>query len=205
MNNAEMKIEQLEAHLSAGEIQQALEIIGSPVTVGDYRPGYSFWSGSQANHTFAKSMVYTVLGSKNPDKAMIDAAINRFVDSRENEGGAHGYWVHSLSHLTEKFWKLGLKDWIKRLNDIAFTGANEFADNNCCNRLMNDFLYNAPWDAIPAEYGLTEESLHWTTVTGRYDGDTTTPESGAQLLERVWHFPYASKEAWQADGGIEAD
>jgi len=196
-NNAKTKIEQLEQHINAGEIQQALAVINSKADPADYTD-YSFQSTTEMNHEFAKDVFRAVLiKGTSPNMELVDAALIRFAESRENKGGSHGYWVHSLSHLMSKLWELGLKDQIKRLNEIAFIGANEFSDNNCCNRLVGDFLYSAPWDANPAEYGLTEENLRWTLVPAKYSGDDTTPEKGQKMLDKVKQYPFASKEEWE--------
>ncbi len=191
------KTETLELHINAGETKQALAVINSNADPADYT-NYTFPSTARMNHQFAKDVFSAVLKGTPPNVELVDAALERFAESRENEGGGHGYWVHSLSHLSSKLWELGLKDQIKRLNEIAFIGANEFSDNNCCNRLVGDFLYRAPWDANPAEYGLTEENLRWTLVPAKYSGDNTTPEKGQKMLDQLKPYPYSSKEEWEA-------
>lgn len=192
------KTERLKQHISAGETQQALAIINSNANPADY-PGYSFSSPAQLDHQFAKDVFSTVLKGTSPNTELVDAALVRFAKTRES--GRHGYWVHSLSHLTTRLWELGLKDQIKRLNEIAFIGANEFGDNNCCNRLVRDFLYRAPWDANPAEYGLTKENLRWALVPSKYSGDNTEPEDGKKMLEQLARYPFASKEEWKTVTG----
>lgn len=183
MNDKDYRtIDQLRQHITAGEIQQALEIIAS--------------SGANKGYLFSNSIVHAALDNPELNNELIDAAINHFISIRENKGVAHGHWVHSLSDFTPELWKKGLKSWIKRLNEISFIGANELGDNNCCNRLVKDFLRSAAWDTNPSEYGLTEENLQWMLIPSTFGGDTTNPKDGQQMLDKVKRYPFASKEEW---------
>ena len=137
--------------IRAGQLKQAIAFIN---TANGYDEG--------------ETMVSIVLHTEACPQEVIEAALERFVATRENRYERHGYWVHSLSHFTEQLWKRGLKDWIKRLNTIAFTGANELDDTNCSDRLLGDFERFAPWDAVPAEYGYSEKNLRWAGDGGEY-------------------------------------
>lgn len=92
---------------------------------------------------------------------LLNDALQGFLNSHENRYKQHGYWVHSLSHFTNKLWKRRMDAWIKKLNEIAFTGANELGNSACCDRLVDDFVGNAKWDDDPADFGLTIGNLSW--------------------------------------------
>ena len=114
----------------------------------------------------AENAVSVALGIERCPQNVIDAALECFVSTRENRTGrgGHGSWVHSLSHFTSNLWGKGFNAWIKRLNEIAFTGANELGETGCCDRLVRNFSVHAKWDSIPAEYGYTQENLAWANV-----------------------------------------
>jgi len=100
---------------------------------------------------------------KKPDAApeIIEAALEGFLATRENRFKEHGYWVHALSHVTGELWERRMVGWIRRLNEVAFEGAIELGDANCCDRLVNDFVEYAKWDDDPVDFGLTAENLAW--------------------------------------------
>ena len=139
----------------------------------------------------------------------LDQALQTFMDSRENRYRQHGYWVHSLSHFTDKLWELGSLDWIKRFNEVAFTGANELGDPSCSDRLVTDFAKNAPFDFDPAEFHLTTENLRWMKWDeyneyekarldhGRFESDNALQQF--KLVRRL-RDPKASFVAWSNEG-----
>jgi len=128
------------------------------VQSGRIQPAIAFVSSTGSYHT-SESMVSVALGIEKCPQEVIDAALEGFVQTRHSVN--HGSWVHSLSHFTSKLWVLGLKTWIKRLNDITFAGDNELGASNCSDRLLGDFSKHASWDTVPLEYGYTEENLRW--------------------------------------------
>lgn len=120
----------------------------------------------------------------NPLPEQLDKALEVFVGTKpktagsRNYGGGHGGWVHSLSHFTEDLWKLGRLDWVKRLNEIAFNGANELGDSNCCERLVSDFTNYATFDLDPAEFHLTPDDLRWMNWNEYHEYDKARIEHG---------------------------
>lgn len=125
---------------------------------------------------------------------VLDAALEGFLGTRQHSNPAHGYWVHSLSHFTEQLWRLRLMEWLKRLHEAAFLGANQLGDINCSNRLVVDYEAYARWDDDPAALGYTTEGLAWTaTVNTKYI---------AGALGRIRACPFADEAAylqWKAD------
>lgn len=159
------KIDTLKQYINAGEVQQALAVINSDVDPADYT-GYSFQTSKGMQALFVKDVLVTVLKEETSTEEMLNAALERFVGTRLNAKNdyyncGHSYWTHDLSHFMSRIYKRGLKGWIKRLNEVAFAGANELNDSPCCERLVEDFARSAPWDAVPAEYGFTDENLRW--------------------------------------------
>ena len=157
----------LKPHIQAGRTQQAIEFVNLAT---DYHEG--------------ENMAAVALNEGNCPQEVIDAALERFITTRTNRPTQHGYWVHSLSHFTKNLWSLGLKSWIKRLNEIAFTGANELKDTSCSDRLVGDFAKHASWNSLPAEYGYTEENLRW-ACTGK--------ECNPYNLARIKASPFQSE------------
>tara|TARA_Y100000310_G_C20691745_1_gene822734 strand:- start:642 stop:1397 length:756 start_codon:yes stop_codon:yes gene_type:complete len=111
------------------------------------------------DHGEGESFVFAVLTSDDPEQNLIDTVLEAFLKTRRDYRPQHGIWVHSLSHFTEKLWKLRQIGWIKNFNEISFRGANELGDNNCSNRLVEDFGKYAQWDDDPAEFHITSENL----------------------------------------------
>jgi hypothetical protein len=136
--------ETLNAHLAAGEFDAVQQMIQS---VTDYHEGEAY--------------VAAILAAETAPQTLVDAGLEMFVSTRENRYEKHGYWVHSLSHFTELIWKRRLTGWIQRLNLIAFTGAVELDDDNCSDRLVNDFGKYAGWNDNPADFHLTPELIGW--------------------------------------------
>ena len=112
------------------------------------------------NYHQAEENVVKVLKS-NHTPVQLDEALEQFLNTRTNRYEQHGYWVHSLSHFMDKLYELGRLDWVKRLNEVAFRGANELGDSNCSDRLIGDFVEHGAFDLDPAEFHLTTESLRW--------------------------------------------
>lgn len=156
-----------------------------------------------ADYNKGEAMVYAVLADKGCPQNVLDATLEGFITTDLKYRGAHGYWVHSLSHFTGKLWVRGLKTWVTRLNGVAFAGANKLGDSNCCNRLLGDFMNCAPWDAIPEEYGYTEENLRWAKVEPQCEGDVfRSPEEGEAAVKALKLFPFPSKEEWKKCGTV---
>jgi len=153
------------------------------VQSGRIQPAITFVSSTESYDT-SESMVSVALGIENCPKEVIDAALESFVKTRRNDN--HGGWVHSLSHFSSKLWKLGLKVWVKRFNDITFTGDNELGASNCSRRLLGNFSQHALWDTVPAEYGYTEENLRWAD-------SCTSDEYMAYDLGRIKASPFKSE------------
>lgn len=118
---------------------------------------------------------------------LVEVALKKFMGTHEacNMTPYHGYWVHSLSHFTDKLWERRMTDWIKRFNEVAFSGANELGDDNCSDRLVGDFGQHAQWDDDPAAFHLTPENLVW--MDWKYFGDTKA---------RIEASPFPSEEAF---------
>jgi len=138
--------------------------------VDDYREGEEF--------------VFVVLRAEKSAPELVDAVLERFLSMRQNRYRQHGYWVHSLSHFTKHIWERKMFDWIKRFNEVAFKGANELGDSNCCERLVCDFTKYAPFDFNPADFHLTMANLPWMKWDKYY------------LLEkaRIEHGPFESAD-----------
>jgi len=98
---------------------------------------------------------------ENVPQEIIEAALEGFLESRVNRYELHGYWVHSLSHFTDKLWKRGMRSWIKRFNETAFRGVYETGDTNCSDRLVGDFGRYASWDDDSTDFHLTDKILRW--------------------------------------------
>lgn len=166
------KEEKISNLLEAGDEKAVLEIINK---VSDYREG--------------ESVVVAVLKYENASKEVVDAALQRFLDSRDNCSPEHGCWVHSLSHFTQKLWKRRMMDWIRKLNEAAFCGANELGDINCSDRLLSDFSDYANWDDDPADVGITPQSIQWNDW-----------KYGKEVKALIEAAPFESEEAflmWQ--------
>lgn len=136
--------ETMKAYIATGNFE-AVEMMIQGVT--DYHLGEAY--------------AIAILKAENAPQALIDAGLERFVNTRKNRRDDHGNWVHSLSHFTELIWKRGRKDWIKRLNLIAFTGAVELNDTSCSDRLVDDFGKYSEWNDNPVDFHITPEFTGW--------------------------------------------
>lgn len=128
--------DELKELIKSGQSEKALELAKSPV---DYQESEDF--------------VFAVLKAEVVNDELLDAALEAFLNTRENWDPKHGYWVHSLSHFTKDLWKLRKLAWIKRLSEVSFKGANELGDTNCSGRLVYDFDEHALWSDHPVEVG----------------------------------------------------
>ncbi len=157
MNNT--IIDTLKQALSEGKSEAALAILNnSNVTAQDF-PSYRFNSQKRLETHFAKQALSEIFMTGKPMVELVKVATDKFIGSRVDAD--HGSWVHDLSHITDGFWKRGLKSQIARLNTVAFEGAYRLGDTSCSDRLVSDFARSATWDAVPAEYGFNEENLRW--------------------------------------------
>jgi hypothetical protein len=136
------------------------------------------------NYHDGERLVYDTMNSE-PSQERLDKVLQQFVETRENRWLAHGNWVHSLSHFTEWLWQKSQWDWIKRLNEIAFRGAIELGDSNCCNRLVDDFVQYAPFDLNPADFYLAMDNLQWMKWDDPYN---------LYAKQRIEHGPFASED-----------
>lgn len=111
----------------------------------------------------AEHLVFDILGIEPMNKALIDRALQKFMDSHDDcEGNPeHGYWVHSLSHFTDNLWHLRLTDWLKKFYKVAFDGAIKFRDSNCSSRLVGSFEAYALWSDDPADFHLVLKNMAW--------------------------------------------
>ena len=115
---------------------------------------------------------------------MIDAVLEGFASTRPTWGSGHGSWVHSLSHFTGKLWELEQIEWFKNLSKIAFDGALELHNFNCCERLIGDFFRNTEWDADPKDFYITSALI------------TSCEYVGEKHLEQFKLAPFASENAF---------
>lgn len=146
--------------------------------------------GNPPNYHAGEAYAYAVFRSELASAEMIEAALKGFVKSRKNWHGEHGYWVHSLSHFSGHLWNRRMVGWIRKLNEIAFGGANELGDSSCSDRLVHDFPKYARFDDDPADFGLSEELLAW-APKGQYP---------LEIPERIKLAPFASEAdliSWQ--------
>lgn len=179
-------IDALKQAISEGKSEAALEILNGKVTAQDF-PGHRFNSQKRLETHFAKQALQEILMTGKPMLELVKVATEKFIGSRVDSD--HGSWVHDLSHITEGFWRRGLKAEIARLNTVAFEGAYRLGDTSCSDRLVHDFACFAPWDAVPAEYGLTEENLRWVEkLRADYRKDVDKD------LEFVRQFPFESED-----------
>lgn len=109
----------------------------------------------------SEQQVFEILAHEKSTPELVEAVLEAFMNTRTNSKPLHGYWVHSLSHFTDKLWERRLTDWIKRFNEVAFKGATEIPDDNCSDRLVYDFGSFSQWNDDPSEFGLTPENLAW--------------------------------------------
>jgi hypothetical protein len=169
---------EVERVIQSGDLTGASAIINS---VRDYSEG--------------EEVIFGTLNGNAPVE-FIEAALKKFIATRQNRRGEHGYWVHSLSHFIDKLWVRGMANWIGTLNEIAFRGANELGDTNCSDRLVYSFAVRSPWDADPADYGITPESTKWYTaneyniyaIARLAEGKFTTEEGYLRWLIRHKEF-----------------
>lgn len=136
------RLEQLKSLIQSGQIDRAIEMVQD---VKDHRDSELF--------------VFTVLNEENSTPELVEATLEAFLGTRKNRSPEHGYWVHSLSHLTKTLWKRRMDSWIKKLYEVALKGANELQNYNCCDRLAIDFAYYSEFDDDPADFALTPENL----------------------------------------------
>jgi len=147
------------------------------------------------NYDYGESMVFTIMRCEDSPQDLIDTVLDVFLGIRQNYPRAHGSWVHSLSHFTEYLWQKGQFDWIKKFNDVAFKGALELKNSNCCDRLIIDFGRYAEWYQDPAEFHLTMDNLVWMDL-GYY----------GEVKSRIKNSPFETEEAfkiWQCQGKLE--
>ncbi len=136
--------DQLKGLIQTGQIDRAIDMVRNTT---NYHEGEGF--------------VFTVLYEEKSEPELVEAALEAFLKCRENCYGQHGYWVHSLSHFTELLWERRMDKWIKKFNEVAFTGANELGDSRCSLRLVVNFSRFAKFNDDPADFGITNESLRW--------------------------------------------
>lgn len=105
-----------------------------------------------------EDFVFTVLGEDKSTPKLVEEVLEAFRNTRD---GRHGAWVHGLSHITEILWERRIDGWIKKFNEVAFKGAVELDDSNCCDRLVADFAKYSKWNDDPADFALTPENLVW--------------------------------------------
>jgi hypothetical protein len=176
------------------------------VQSGQIQPAIAFVSSTASYHT-SENMVSVALGIEKCPQEVIDAALEGFIKTRQD--GNHGSWVHSLSHFTSKLWVLGLKTWIKRLNDITFAGDNKLGASNCSDRLLGDFSQHASWDTVPAEYGYTEENLRWADPSnermsydlGRIKASPFKSEAESIRFDLGWPSRFTTSAEWTKEYG----
>jgi len=183
------KIDTLKQHINAGEVQQALVVIKSDATPEDF--GQTYGLCTEQKIQFAKEITMTVLSENTSTEEMLNEALEKFVKTTIDRKICYGHvgWVHDLSHFMSWVYKRGLKSWIKRLNEIAFVGAIECGNSHCCERLVEDFARSAPWDAVPAEYGFTDENLRWTSGAKDYLREWLDKD-----LKFIQQFPFESPD-----------
>lgn len=141
---------------------------------------------SAVRHQDAERFVLAVFESENSTPELVEAVLRVMLDSRENRYRQHGFWVHSVSHFTDELWKRRLDSWIVKFNEAAFRGANELDDDNCSDRLVQDFAYWARWDDDPKDFYLQMENLD-----GWIDW-----EYHEYARERIQASPFASEVAY---------
>jgi hypothetical protein len=113
------------------------------------------------DYSVAEKAVVAVFKNDQATAAEIDEVLEGFLATRENRHEQHGYWVHSLSHFTDRLWSKKMFSWIKRFNLVAFRGAVALDDPNCSDRLVGDFVKHADWSMSPADFGMTPETMSW--------------------------------------------
>lgn len=149
MSDITKKLEVLiaESKSDKSKVAQVFELVATMVQLG---------------HHEGEETVYTVMkaGVDAPD-GLLDRTLEGFMQTWRDWD--HGSWVHSVSHFTGDLWKIrpAMDKWIKEINRVAFKGADELGDSNCCDRLVNDFARFARWDEDPADFGLTLDNLKW--------------------------------------------
>lgn len=106
----------------------------------------------------AEQCVVVVLREEKSSPALLDNALQAFIDSERLENNAS--WIHALSHFSKHLWERGLHDWIRRFNSIAFSGTNTgYAEHTCADRLVKDFAQYAAWNQDPADFEITEKNI----------------------------------------------
>lgn len=113
------------------------------------------------NHQEGEEAVLEIFRNEQATQTEINEVLEGFLATRINRCYEHGYWVHGLSHFTEILWNRGMYDWVKRFYLIAFTGANELGDSDCCDRLVGNFMDNAGWNTNPADFHITSATTTW--------------------------------------------
>ena len=121
----------------------------------------------------------------NVPREILTAAFQSFLDKHQNQMGNHGNWVHSLSHFDTDLWKRRLTRWIVKFYAVAFEGARELQDWDCCDRLLSHFLRLAKWSDDPIKFHLTPENLEW--------------------VKWEWYAPYAKARIEAAPFSSERD
>lgn len=151
------------------------------------------------DHHGGELLVFTVLKAANATPELIDAALETFIATRKNK--EHSYWVHSLSCFTKLLWERRLLPWIKRLNEIAFTGAIELRDDNCCVQLLKDFDQHSLWSDAPGDVGLTETNLAWLKVD-KYTRYAKARVDASPFSNEADHLIWSlgQMESWQVLG-----
>lgn len=160
--------------IEAGDITGAIVAIRDAV---DYRE--------------AEEVVFSALESNND--VLIEEALERFARTHTacDRYRMHGYWVHSVSHFFSDLYRRRLYGWIKKFNKMAWEGANQLGDDNCSDRLVNNFLYDAPWDADPAEFFFTEAMLAW--ELNKRPRDDWDSKNQAKIRARLTADKFASE------------
>ena len=134
---------QLKGFIQDGLIAQAIEMIRSA-------QGYS------EREVFVSAVLRE---EKSPPEELVKAMLEAFLNTRKNYHNEHIEWVHSLSHFNKILWERRMDEWIKKFNEVAFKGANEFEDFNCSDRIVDDFADHAKWNDDPADFHITPENL----------------------------------------------
>jgi len=144
--------DQLKELIKTGQTDQVIEMIQG---ARGYEEGENF--------------VFAVLGEEKSTPELVEVVLETFLKTRRNRYEEHGYWVHSLSHFTKILWERRMDEWIKKFNEVAFKGAQELGNFNCCDRLVNDFgKYATKWDDDPADFHLTPENLCRIKISWEY-------------------------------------
>lgn len=130
--------------------------------------------------------------AKPVDKEAYKTALMKSVDLRNKYGceTAQISWLHGVSHQVETFWKNGMLDVVKLINELAFEGANKYSTAEYCERLTYAFYKFAAWDADPKVLGLAPEAI-----------EIRMKRETQRIKERFSLAPFPSEEAfkeWQA-------